>query len=157
MSLTNKNRSFVGDSKDDSKKCCHPNNGFPSLGRLRPLLFPTLELPLWYLSPKPPKGDVITRPSACPGCGLSSGCRCLTLRSKHRQPADDLHRVTLMALILRKPANPLHHEFVRTDHFALRSCDRPAFTHHAAGRTSSGSPPVGGVPSGGWIAGSVPQ
>ena len=61
-----------------------------------------------------------------------------------------------MALILRKPANPSHHELVRTDHFALRSRDRPAFTHHASGRTSSGSPPVGGVPSGGWIAGSVP-
>jgi len=29
--------------------------------------------------------------------------------------------------------------------------------HHVSGRTSSGSPPVGGVPSGGWIAGSVPD
>ena len=40
LSLTNKHRGFVGDSKDDSKKCCHPSISFPSLGR-RYVFFPT--------------------------------------------------------------------------------------------------------------------
>lgn len=60
------------------------------------------------------------------------------------------------ARYLGSPRKPLHHELVRPEPAAFGCRAVPDFAHHAAGRSSSGCPPVGGPPSGGWIAGSVP-